>query len=408
MTKETGAERFSAREPIVGYLFQVRLALLWALRKTAIDSDFSIALETLDDVVFESGAEPTELLQAKHHTSRIASLTDSSPDIWKTFRVWLIAHNARQSGANTALALVTTAHCQAGSAASMLGTGVTRNERAALGLLKSVAQTSQSKTNAEAYSLFLAMSLDEQLAFLSRVAIIDSSPSVIGLEEELKYELRHWVSKSVAAYAISMLEGWWFSRVLRQLTAEGGASCVPGTEIEAKIDDIRDQFKSDSLPIDEELLATKLEEAAITAFADYDFVRQVKLVTTNQTRLRRAITDYFRAYAQRSKWLRKDLLQISELERYESELFEAWELQFARMEDELGLEPTKDGMVKAGAKMLGWAESDANIAIRAEVRAPWVCRGTLHQMADRRQVGWHPQFATLLNASNNADDEKLQ
>lgn len=406
MTVEPGAERFSASDSMVGYLFQVRLALLWALRKAATNSDFSITLETLDDVVFESDGEPIELLQAKHHkASRAASLTDGSVDIWKTFRIWLTAHKAQQTGTQTSLVLITTSHCGAGSAASMLKVNTARDEKAALTLLKSTAQTSESKTNAEAYLLFLTLSDAEQLAFLSQVAIIDSSPSVTGLEAELSYELRHWVNKAVAAYAISILEGWWFSRVVRQLTSEENAFPVLGTEIEAKVDDIREQFKSDNLPIDEELLAIQFDEVTVAAYSGYDFVQQVKLVTDNQTRLRSAVADYFRAYTQRSAWLRKDLLQIDELERYEAELFEAWELQFARMEDELGSEPTNSASVKAGSKMLGWAESEANISVRAGIKTHWVCRGTLHQMADRRLVGWHPQFDALLDAGGRPEDE---
>lgn len=408
MTTEMGAERFSARDAIVGYLFQVRLALLWALRKAATNSDFSVALETLDDVVFESEGEPTELLQAKHHISRAASLTDSSPDIWKTFRIWLTAHKAKQTNVQTLLVLVTTSHCGSGSAASMLKTDMPRDEKSALRLLKSTAQTSRSNSNAEAYALFMALSDAEQLSFLSQVAIIDSSPSAVSLEESIKYELRHWVTKAVAAYAISMLEGWWFSRVVRQLTRDGVAGFVSGIEFDAKIDDIREQFNSNNLPIDAELLALQLDEAAVSAYSDCDFVRQVRLVTANHTRLRCAVADYFRAYTQRSAWLRKDLLQIGELERYESELFEAWELQFARMEDDLEPKSASETMIKAGSKMLGWAESDANITVRAGIKTQWVCRGTLHQMADCRKIGWHPQFKTLLDVGDSSDDGSLK
>ncbi|RBH43299.1 hypothetical protein C3F00_039200, partial [Pseudomonas sp. MWU13-2860] len=105
MSENKGAERFSARESALGYLYQVRLALLWALRKLRSTHEFKVGLETLDDVGFESGGRATDLLQAKHRVKRMATRTDASPDIWKTFRIWLTASGAGQIDATTRLIL---------------------------------------------------------------------------------------------------------------------------------------------------------------------------------------------------------------------------------------------------------------------------------------------------------------
>jgi hypothetical protein len=75
---------FSATDSVLGYLYQVRLALLCSLQRLAKDQIFSVYLETLDDVVFDSEGSPLELLQLKHHCDRAANLTDASPDLWKT------------------------------------------------------------------------------------------------------------------------------------------------------------------------------------------------------------------------------------------------------------------------------------------------------------------------------------
>src|SRR5947209_4933798 len=76
---------FSAAEQNLGYLFQARMALLLVLEEG--DEDAAVVLEGLDDVSFESGGDPQALLQLKHHVKE-ASLTDSSPELWKTIRVW--------------------------------------------------------------------------------------------------------------------------------------------------------------------------------------------------------------------------------------------------------------------------------------------------------------------------------
>jgi hypothetical protein len=48
----TGANKFSAADSALGYLYQVRVALLWSLRRLKTENDFTVSLETLDDVSF--------------------------------------------------------------------------------------------------------------------------------------------------------------------------------------------------------------------------------------------------------------------------------------------------------------------------------------------------------------------
>jgi hypothetical protein len=42
---------FSAADSALGYLYQVRVALLWSLRRARAGADFVVSLETLDDVM---------------------------------------------------------------------------------------------------------------------------------------------------------------------------------------------------------------------------------------------------------------------------------------------------------------------------------------------------------------------
>lgn len=46
--------QFSAADSVLGYLYQARLGLLWALKRLKHSSDFVVSLETIDDVTFES------------------------------------------------------------------------------------------------------------------------------------------------------------------------------------------------------------------------------------------------------------------------------------------------------------------------------------------------------------------
>jgi len=74
------ANRFSAAGPTLGYLAQVDYALLAALRRLDLQDDFSLSIETLDDIVFHHAEtdSATEKWQSKHSIDEHRALTDGS------------------------------------------------------------------------------------------------------------------------------------------------------------------------------------------------------------------------------------------------------------------------------------------------------------------------------------------
>ena len=82
---------FDASQSALGYLHQCQYALLLGLQRDE-QPNLCISIEKLDDIAFhENPSSPDiakELLQVKHHVKRTGGLGDSSPDIWKTLRIW--------------------------------------------------------------------------------------------------------------------------------------------------------------------------------------------------------------------------------------------------------------------------------------------------------------------------------
>lgn len=404
MSETKGAEQFSARDSALGYLYQVRLALLWSLKRLASD-DFNVGLETLDDVVFESEGRPTDVLQAKHSVKRVASLTDTSPDIWKTFRVWLTALRARQIDVSTRRILVSTGISKDDAAAYFLRDAEERSEEKALTLLNAAARSSTSSTNEEGYALFLALSEQEKLAFLKCVVIMDAAPVATEVEQELRLVLHLSVPKRRIAGAIEALEGWWFAQTVRQLSSPGGRLTLASRAIELKLDDIRDQCRADTLLVDDEILGHEFDQEALSSYTGRTFSKQVSLVTKHSTRLKLAITDYYRASTQRSRWLRDNLLLASDDERFRQNLFEAWQVRFAQLQDAVEDDTNDASKAKAGAKLLSWAENDAECSLNTGVDAPWMARGTLHELSGAKLVGWHPDYDALLDDAGSTKGE---
>ena len=115
------------------------------------------------------------------------------------------------------------------------------------------------------------------------------------------------------------------------------------------------------------------------------------MVGAGKNRILNAINSYQRAFAQRSQWTRDELLFDTDIAKYESTLKAEWSLRRDQICDELGDLPADDAMAKAGREVLKWAE-DVVLPIRPNVAAQWVCRGSLHMLADELKIGWHPNF----------------
>jgi hypothetical protein len=104
-----------------GYLFQCRYALLAGLRAIPDAPELEISIEKLDDVAFESGGEPKQLIQTKHHIGKFGNLTDASVDLWKTSLIWSKrAATDVDSLFRIRFVLLTTASAPDGSAASFM------------------------------------------------------------------------------------------------------------------------------------------------------------------------------------------------------------------------------------------------------------------------------------------------
>lgn len=177
---------FGSAPSMVGYLYQVRLALLWAIRRSRT-RDFVVSLETLDDVSFEVGGEPLAVLQAKHSLKAAANLTDLSAELWKTLRVWFVGLASGEIPLGTARFLITTAAAGPGSACAALG--IESCDRDVAEAAKRLKHAATSSTNSElkpAFEAFLALEETEReallahfgfLTFSTTASIPDASPA---------------------------------------------------------------------------------------------------------------------------------------------------------------------------------------------------------------------------------------
>jgi hypothetical protein len=372
----------------VGYLFQCRYALLRAIQAIPSNSNLEISIEKFDDVAFEIEGTPVELIQAKHHVAKLGNLTNASVDLWRTLGIW--SHLAAKDPTTPLylqFVLMTTGAVSEGSAASYLRMR-DRSEEKADQILFETASTSQNKDNAACYDIYKSLSPDLRLNLLKAIYILDSSPNIIDVQEEIVRELYHAAPKDLLPLLVERLEGWWFGVVITALNAKQ-TSAISVLSLESKLDELREQFKKAALPVD---YASVSPTAEIVAELDKrPFVRQLRKIQVSGARVEYAIRDFYRASEQRSRWAREQLLFGDEISDFERQLIEAWQPRFAAMVDKLPTPCDEVAKKVAGQSLFEWAEVGPDFSLR-NIRERFLSHGSLQILANRYAVGWHPDY----------------
>jgi hypothetical protein len=378
---------FGAADAAIGYLYQCRFALLASLDKLSENPSLVVRIEKFDDVSFESEDALVSLLQTKHHAKHVGNLTDFGTDIWKTLRVW--AHLVQQDPEfpfRTELLLITTATAPTGSAASLLRSGEGRDVAKALDILLKVAASSSNKTNRKAYDDFNRLPSISQEHLLNCVTVLDCSPNISDSHQQIRDKLLLSAPREMSDSFLERLEGWWFSVCIECLT--GTRAGVSLFEIENKIDELRESFRRDALPVD--YADAQPSDEYIEASDQRNFVHQLRLIQVGRRRIEFAIRDYYRASEQLSRWAREELLIDGEVSGYKRKLREAWEARFEALLEEL----QNAGSVKrlAGGKLLyNWAALEARFPFRS-TSAEFLTHGSFQILSNDLVVGWHPDY----------------
>ena len=384
----------SAPQSAAGYLYQVRVALVGALRYAYRDSGIGIAIEKFDDVSFERDGTPFELLQTKHHLTKRGNLTDASPDMWKTIRVWAEATKADPSlPSHTRFMLVTTAQAPTGSAASYLCPTETGNRDPALAEAKLLAacDASRNKGLLQAVAVYKGLTPEMRKALVTAIEIIDSEPRIGDVEARIDDSLRMIAARGKVELAREQLEGWWWARICKALQSD-----IPDTvfvaDLEQKLDGIREGLTRDALPFDMEHVDPPQVELA--ALDEMCFVRQLRSIGISPIRMQYAKRDFYRASTQRSQWARNNLLFDGEVGQFDSTLIEEWQPRFARMCDTLDPASHESVLREAGQTLYGWVETDARFPLR-KVESRFLNVGSYHILADDLRVGWHRDYRSV-------------
>lgn len=386
---------FSANESALGYIYQIRYGLFLLLSDEGTE-DKVLALESLDDISIED-VNQTNLNQTKYHLNRQANLTDRSPDFWKTMRVWCeLIQDKKVDPSMTMFTLITSSYCSENSIMAIIKDRSEPIEtiiHALDEIAKDQETVSKKHDNLKGYQAYSKLQNTDKAILLENMKIVDGSIDFKDIVKKIESKFILTTEPKKIPPLRQRLEGWWFNECITQLQA-GGSAFISFKSLRLMINEIHEQLKRDNLPLDF-VSPIELSEMDVLTYDQMVFVQQLKLIATGAKTLQNAISDYYRAFEQRGRWIREELLNPNEEDHYEQRLFEDWKAIFELMEDNL------NGQVEPELSELGklfyenyYVKRVPPIYIRENVKDSFLVRGSCHMLADRKLIGWHPHFKT--------------
>lgn len=393
MEKVSTSNFFSATESFLGQIYQLWYALWILIQEGRKDPAAAVSVEVVDDIGIQSGDQVRIVGQVKYTT---ANLTDSSGPLWKTLRIWSeLASSCTIDLDRTKFLLITSSEAPEKSVASMLRPK-DRNVSDALDILIEIAQTSTNSELRAAFRAFLGLEEKVRAKLVGAITVLDRSPDLAELKKNIESELCLLAPPGKETPFAEHLGMRWRNQI--EACLESG-TCITFVGLRHLISDTLDHFKGDNLPI--EFLD---DVPGVLPQLDRRFVRQLGLVEVTENRIRDARIDYCRAFAQRSSWLRRELVGLQELPKFDKKLSDECNKRHALMCTKLaGADPR--ARLLEGAAFYEWAEFVAidipRLRIRDRCDEPYVMRGTFHMLADQTKggIGWHPDYETLLSQS---------
>jgi hypothetical protein len=379
----------SAAEQALGYIYQPRYALLQLLR---MPEDTVCFIERDDDIDF-TDADEGRILASLKHKAPGDTLTDLSPDFWKSVRIWL-THYLRQdvTHSSDSYFLFTTGSVVAGSFMEKFLPSTQRDGNIRQRAINVLSQTT-SKTIKKTKELLDMLPDDQWPDFFNRITIFDQVVRIEDIPQLIINEKLRTVRPQFRRPVFERLEGWWINQCI-ELLAGRRSEALKSAEVSEMLSSIAEQFHEDNLPIDFE--DVEPDGGVHPETDDRNFVKQLRAIGLKSDRLKRAILDYYRAFEQRGKWQRENVTLTGEIDKYDERLVDEWARIREIVFEDLKHDSPEEVLQQTGRKLLNdISTSDhENLRIRVGVTATYVVMGSYHMLAneDSPRVYWHPRF----------------
>lgn len=403
----TKVSDFAAQDSYLGYIYQARYALYILLLTE--DEDAEISIEKIDDIAFSKNGSAIEKLQLKH-TEKLqpGSLSNSSSELWRTLRVW--STELLENKLNLQETILTLVACKKASKDTIAYklkpyADEERDIPGAISLLNAVAHNSINKANKDAYEVFNRLSPEQKEELVGSIYVLDAQPNIVDIKQDILKLLRLTVKPQYREALYTRLEGWWMNQVVEHLSRNiQNGQVILKRDLYAELFELQGEYQNESLPI--EFLDLVAPEEETFSADERVFIDQLRLIEVGNKTIQKAISDYYRAFTQRSKWIADGHLVIGDVKKYENRLVDEWERLFSVFEEDFTDATTETEKVKAGRDLYRLVQ-ELKIHIRPRCTEPYVMRGTYQRLARYQDVGWHCHFKEKLSALRTTASEGI-
>lgn len=377
---------------IAGFDYQFDRALYWLAVSSA---GALVGIETDDDVAVRNADSTTLLEQDKHSIKGNHAFHDTSKALWNTLGIWLAAlEDGTAPSETTRFVMVTNTllpPCLAkeiGSASDDTSVAVcvakleSINQKPPTALKATIARVL--RPEARAYLLQLIRNIDV------RDAEHETNHDKLRQATINHLQLPQWGTPQAESIADELLG--WVHRTAADLWQQQQPAWLHRDHFVNQLHAVLDRRKRERTRERAEHLIAVTEES-IGSQKGRPFVRQLHLVTDDDTVVNNSIREFIRCNIEKLRLSREGNITDDDWTAFEGTLFSRWQSIRARV-----IRMNGDSVVRdVGFEI--FTETTENYRERlagSSTEQTYLTSGSYHRLADQLSVGWHPEFATLL------------
>lgn len=389
MAKKKAKRKTTAAGQYLGYSLQSTRSLVRLLQ--AKDGDH-VCLEVFEDVGVERASGEKVAEQSKSNVST-NPLTDRTVGFWKTLRNWVDAVTGGElSPADTHFALFV-ANPAIGAIAKSFHDA--SNTEAAIKVIEAAkkelgwgdGKTKIADSLTPHLKVFFEAKPEIVAAILCRFQVLESAHDD-PLDELRPLMLDKLVSEDACDDIIKWAHGWLKERIDRLIGSSKPAR-IAYSEFHSALRNYVRVHDRDSML--RSVAGKPSEEDVKRELAFRIYVRQARIINVDDTEILSAVNDFLMSATDRTAWAEDGHVNRAAMTTYSEELRRTWN----RKKDTVSIAYSDKCETDRG-KLL-YNDCMGHTAKLQGLETPeHFTRGSFHALAEDRDIGWHPNYATEL------------
>jgi hypothetical protein len=349
-----------------------------------------VSLEHLDDVAVHH-VDGSLMLEQTKSALKSNPLSDWSEDFWKAVANWIDALSTGKIPIGSKFQLYVTPSHQGDLAQAMSDASASTEVAAFVALVKSKhAKLKKPKVCEPHVQTFLRARADLQIAVVTHFQLVSVDADPVN-------PLREMLRKTVASELIDLLCESVIGRAKERADALircGKPAILNAGAFQADFIRFIQRINIPGLLTSFSSAPVQSEVAAILSTRPV-FIRQLEIINVSDDERVRAVSDFLRTSADKSKWAEAGLIHEGSLEDWDYNLVTRHALICGEIAD---MHSDKEAVVRGRLVYRRCSLLQAPLDGR-EVPGHFV-HGCFNNLADLMRLGWHPNYKSLLDGSD--------